>query len=161
MPGGPAPRARVRSLYTLLALPLLGCNDSVRALPSEVASARFGLFFGGQVQERLELTKPLSQDQSSQGLRLEFRHPLPNPEVITWYLDLPTVRTGPRGPGSAARTVRSSNVNVRAGSERFELPLPIEPADPPGTYDFRVLLGNDLVLDRCFRLVAPHLEDND
>lgn len=137
------------------------CNRHPEGPHSEVVSAQFGLFFGGQVQQRLELSKPLSHNQSGQGVRLEFRRPLPSATRVTWHLDHPTARNGPRGPCNAPRAIRSTSVVVKAGSDRFEQALTFEPTDPPGTYNVRVLVGDELVLDRSFRVVPSRLEDGD
>ena len=155
------PATRHLFIIGVLAWAGYACNRHPVAPPSEVTSAQFGLFFGGQVQQRLELPKPLSHNQSSQGVRLEFRRRLPSPTQVTWYLDHPTARNGPRGPCNAPRAIRSTSVMVPAGSDRFEQALTFEPTDPPGTYNVRVLVGDELVLDRSFRIVPSRLEDGD
>jgi hypothetical protein len=137
------------------------CDGNPALPPSEVTSAQFGLFFGGQVQQRLELPKPLSHSQSGQGVRLEFRRRLSQPTQVTWHLNHPTARNGPRGPCNAPRATRSASFMVPAGSDRFEQALAFEPTDPPGTYSLRVLVGDELVLDRSFRLVQSRLEDGE
>lgn len=137
------------------------CTTNPTAPLNEVASAQFGLFFGGQVQQRRELPKPLNQNQSDQGLRLEFRRRLTTPTQVTWHLDHPTARSGPRGPCNAPRAIRTTSVLVPAGSDRFEQAIPLEAEDPPGTYNLRVLVGDELALDRSFRVVPSRMEDGE
>lgn len=153
---------RLRCHSVLLQVSLVSaCNSGETRASSMVKAAHFGVFFGGQVQQRLEI--PLSPDptQNTQGIRLEFRSPLPQATQITWDLDYPNARNGPRGPGSAPRSTRTETATVPAGADRFEQLLTLDPASMPGTYNLRVTLGEELALDRCFRVVRQRLNSED
>jgi len=159
--------SRASGLGTLgLSLALLStqcgaCNSFAHPEGSNVRFAQFGVFFGGQVQQRLEI--PISPDpsQNTQGLRVEFRRPLPSAAQITWDWDYPTARSGPRGPCSAPRKQRTETATVPAGADRFEQLLNLDPTSVPGTYNLRVMLGEEVALDRSFRVVRQRLKSED
>lgn len=154
-------RGRLGWISLLLVSQLGACNSGETRARSMVKAAYFGVFFGGQIQQRLEI--PLSPDpsQNTQGLRLEFRSPLPQATQVTWDLDYPTARSGPRGPGNAPRSTRTETATVPAGADRFEQLLRLDPASLPGTYNLRVILGEELALDRSFRVVRQRLNSED
>lgn len=146
---------------TLLTTQCGACNSFAPPESSLVSSAQFGVFFGGQVQQRVEI--PISPDpsQNAQGLRIEFRRPLRNATQLTWDLDFPTERSGPRGPCSAPRKLRTETATVPIGAERFEQLLNLDPTSAPGTYNLRVMVGDEVTLDRSFRVVRQRLNSED
>ncbi|HMA97382.1 MAG TPA: hypothetical protein VKP30_32070, partial [Polyangiaceae bacterium] len=99
--------------------------------------------------------------QNTQGLRVEFRRPLRNATPLTWQLDYPSARSGPRGPCSASRKLRTETATVPAGAERFEQLLNLDPTSAPGTYNLRVMVANEVALDRSFRVVRQRLNSED
>jgi hypothetical protein len=142
---------------TLLCLALVGCQ-----LPQEragtVASAEFGVFFGGQIQERDQIPFSVDRTRQRQGFRLEFAKPLAAAVTVKWELDMPgTTRavrdvTGRRGAG---RLVKLGQADARAGARTFDQELPFVPGDPLGTWNLRVTVGGELVIDRPFLVYEP------
>ena len=80
-PGRALRHARWFALYAVL-----GCEK-----PSEAPAvdARFGIFFGGQVQEREELPLVLDRNRQSHGIRLDFREPPERALRVTWEIEKP------------------------------------------------------------------------
>ncbi|HMJ13775.1 MAG TPA: hypothetical protein VK524_20300, partial [Polyangiaceae bacterium] len=89
----------------LVALVLLGCQE--RARPSGVVGrAEFGIFFGGQVQEREQIPFEPSRARQAQGFRLQFRAPLERELRIEWEINRPLVSQGQRSSASGERVVQ-------------------------------------------------------
>jgi hypothetical protein len=150
-------RTAARRTSWLSMLLLGGCNSRLELSESSV-SAQFGLFFGGQIQQRLEIPFELDSTRQTQGFRLVFERPMPKPTIVQWSLDYPTARTGPRGPSNAPRAERTERATLPQGAEQFEQMLALRPTDPFGTYNIRVRLDDEIVLDRPFRLSPKQLD---
>jgi hypothetical protein len=134
-----------------------GCSPPLE--PSEsCVSAQFGLFFGGQIQQRIEIPFELDSTRQTQGFRLVFDRPIPRPTTVEWSLNYPTLRSGHRGPSNAPRAERTDRATLPQGADRFEQMLTLRPTDVFGTYDIRVQLDDDIVLDRSFRLSPKQLD---
>jgi hypothetical protein len=134
-------RKLCRSQCAALALAAaMACERGVAA--SLVSEAEFGIFFGGQVQERDEIPFELDRARQIQGIRLAFAKPLERDSIVRWELDMP----GPER--DAARVVRLGEAGVRAGQTRFEQVVPFSPGDRLGIWNVRVIVDNELVLDR-------------
>src|ERR1051325_5397545 len=102
---------RRAALGVLLALAGSACR---RASEPPPVRAKFGVFFGGQVQEREELPLIVDRTRQSIGVRLEFETPPAAPARISWELEKPSavdksgkptgeVRRGFRGTSAGAR----------------------------------------------------------
>jgi hypothetical protein len=152
-------RTALHWLRCLLALSALGCKNPLAGSNSNLAVAQFGMFFGGQIQQRVELPFEFDSTRQTQGFRLLFERPLAKKTVVEWTLDYPTARTGPRGPSNAPRAQRSERAILPKGADRFEQLLTLRPTDVPGTFNIRVSVDDTVVLDRPFRLM-PRQVDN-
>jgi hypothetical protein len=128
------------ALSAICLLVVVGCKREARA-PGPVRAAELGVFFGGQVQDRQEIPFCLDRGKQTQGFRLEFAAPLTAPLRVRWEIDRP----GPRGKG---RAVEHGEAQARVGMERFDHELPFKPGDPLGTWNVRVFVGDERVLDR-------------
>jgi hypothetical protein len=123
-----------------------------------VARAQFGVFYGGQVQERQEIPFVLDRTKQTHGIRIDFARPLPQALRVSWELDMPGSskrvrdRAGRIGGG---RLVKLQEVLVPAGRTRFDQMLPFEPGDPLGTWNIRVLVEDQVVIDRPFLVFSP------
>ena len=134
-------RTLCQSRYAALALAAaIACERGAAA--SLVSEAEFGIFFGGQVQERDEIPFELDRARQIHGIRLAFAKPLERDLVVRWELDMP----GPER--DAARVVRLGEAPLRAGQTRFEQVVPFSPGDRLGVWNVRVIVDNELVLDR-------------
>ena len=134
-----------------MALTLLGCENKARP-ESLVRHAQFGVFLGGQVQEREQIPFEIDRARQVQGLRIDFVRPLPEPLKVSWEIDRPAPprRAATKGRSEGARVVEIGEVEVQAGQTRFDKLLPFKPGDPLGTWNIRVVLGRELVMDRRF-----------
>lgn len=134
--------------WLLLLFALTACKE--RAGPGIVQRAQFGIFFGGQVQEREQIPFEASRAHQIQGFRLEFRAPLERDLAIEWEINRP--RTSQKRPRETAasdeRLVQLGQAQARAGQARFDQVLPFKPGDPLGVWNIRVLAGGQLVIDR-------------
>lgn len=116
------------------------------------AEAHFGVFFGGQLQEREKV--PLIVDRSRQaiGIRLEFASPPRAEQSVRWELEKPA-------PGKAkdsARIVAYGEAKTRVGASVLDVPLAFEPTDRPGPWRVRVALDGKSVLDRPFTVTPAN-----
>jgi len=115
--------------------------------------AEFGIFYGGQVQQRDEIPLSLDSARQRQGFRLTSTPPPAQPLEVRWELGKPG--QGRRTPDSQGRRARPRPVQLgrahfRAGEAVFEQALPFAPDDPLGLWNIRVLVGDRVVLERPF-----------
>jgi hypothetical protein len=125
-----------------------GCQ---RAPASLVQEAEFGVFFGGQVQEQLEIPKQLDAARQQHGIRLGFRAPLTRDVKVVWELSLPAPEKGPPGP----RAALVGEAIARVGQRRLDVPLAFRPTDPLGLWHAKVTADGVVVIDRDFTVVPP------
>ncbi len=143
---------RVVLLSLVSWLLLFGCQQRPEHR-GPVASARFGVFFGGQIQERKEIPLVMDRAKQSLGFRIEFSEPLPQPLAIRWELDMPGAGRRVRdahGRIGKGRVTKLGEAKARMGLARFDQELPFTPGDSIGTWNVRVLVGDDVVIDRPF-----------
>jgi hypothetical protein len=120
--------------------------------------AQFGIFFGGQVQERREVPFELGNSKQTLGFRLEFGEPLRADTDVEWRIDKPAGlnhqraaahdKTSPepeRGPLIGKDT-------ARAGETTFDRTLAFEPGDPLGLWNVRVVTHGKVAIDRPFEV---------
>jgi hypothetical protein len=144
-------RARAGLGCALLCLALAaGCR--ARAEPAPGAVAKFGVFFGGQVQERSELPFELDRARQIQGFRIDVDPPPAEALDVHWELSLPSSKRAvdEQGRKVPARRTRSGQVSMRPGEPRLEQTLPFASDDPLGLWNIRVLLGDRVLIDRPF-----------
>lgn len=130
----------------LTALAALGCDRGPHGI---VEQAKFGVFFGGQVQELKEIAKELDPGRQQHGFRLTFRAPLPRDVPVAWELSLPATDKG--GP----RAALVGQASAKAGQSLLEVPLSFRPSDPLGSWHAKVSADGQVVIDRDFTVVAP------
>lgn len=140
----------MRRLWFSMLVVLAGCQQRPRA--GSVERAEFGIFFGGQVQEREQIPFEPSRARQVQGFRLEFRAPLAEDLAIEWEINRPRTsrRRGSNAAASDERLVQLGQAQARAGQTRFEQVLPFKPGDPLGVWNLRVVADGQLVMDRRF-----------
>jgi hypothetical protein len=138
-------RALLLALGLFLAVP--ACRSKQR-----VQRAEFGVFYGGQVQERREIPFELDRTKQTHGIRIELAAPFDRDTEVTWEIDKPNPTR--RGPGSA-RMAELGRARLPKGQDRFERIFAFQPDDAPGTWNVRVLLDGQLVIDRPFLVYDP------
>jgi hypothetical protein len=121
-------------------------------LPGADLRAEFGIFYGGQVQERQEIPLVLDRAQQLQGFRLQRAPPPAEPLTVRWELSKPGTGRRLRSPRGfeVPRLVQSGQAEWRAGEPVFEQALPFAAGDPTGLWNLRVVYGDRAVLDRPF-----------
>lgn len=126
-----------------LSLAALACEQE-SANGGLVKEARLGVFFGGQIQQREELARVFDEPQS-QGFRLVFREPLRESKRVRWELVLPSKSL--RGD---VVVTKLGEVTVPAGQRQVDQVFGFEPGDPLGLWNIRVLVDDELVIDRAW-----------
>ncbi len=149
-----------RAAAPLVALLALACarRSAPDDLPGPTAHAEFGIFYGGQVQERDRIPLELDRTRQSQGIRLDFDGPLPQEVTVSWEIDMPGGTRGVRdaqGRAGRGRLVKLDEVRVPAGRTRFDQTIEFLADDPVGTWNIRVRVDGEIVIDRPFEVVRP------
>ena len=135
----------------LLWFGLTGCEQPSKP-QGLVAEARFGVFYGGQIQERQEVPRVFEPGRQSQGFRLIFRKPLAQDIKVRWEVEQP----GPvRGSPKVLNVSRLGEVTAQSGQTELDQLVSFEPGDPVGLWNARVIVGQDLVLDRAWLVFDP------
>jgi hypothetical protein len=113
----------------------------------------FGIFYGGQVQERQQIPFEIDASKQKLGFRLQL-HPAPREALdIRWELGMPGAgrpRRDSQGRLARPRKVVLGQARWRTGETKFEQPLQLTAGDPLGLWNIRVLVGGRVVLDRPF-----------
>ncbi len=139
-------RSRSASLL-VAALVASACHGPPPAPP---VHARFGVFFGGQMQEREEIPLIVDRARQSIGIRLEFESAPAAPERVSWELEKPRVAKSGASLGSV---VDYGEARTRAGEPVLDVPLAFREGDRPGAWRVRVALDGKNVLDRAFKVI--------
>jgi hypothetical protein len=135
----------VKAWLLVLTLSLAGSGcDRTRADGAE-ASAQFGIFFGGQIQQRQEIPFELDTTRQTQGFRVELDAPSDRDRTIAWEVARPSGSA--RGP---RRVTVVGSATLGRGQRILEQTLPFEPGDPLGLWNVRVVLDDRVLLDRPF-----------
>lgn len=122
---------------------VLACEQAPESR-GPIQEARLGVFFGGQIQQREEVARVFDETQS-QGFRIVFREPLSESKRVRWELVLP-----PK-PGSADVVMsKLGEVTVSVGQREIDQVFRFEPGDPLGLWNVRVLVDDELVIDRAW-----------
>lgn len=131
----------------------LVCLSCLAEEPSKelVKEAKFGVFFGGQVQERQEIPFEVDPVKQQHGFRVDFNRPLTDSLRLEWQLTMP----GPETRDKTGRPRRSRSTLVgrgiaRAGQTRFEHAMHFKPGDPLGLWNIRVVAAERVLIDRPF-----------
>lgn len=136
----------------LLALCLMAsCEREVR---SPIATAEFGIFYGGQIQERRELPFQLDATKQQQGFRVVFSEPLEHDARVRWELSRPAPTTARQHPVSRpeGRVTELGEATVTSGSRSFEQRFSFNAGDPLGLWNIRVTVDDHLAIDRPFNV---------
>lgn len=126
-----------------LSLAVLACEREP-ANGGLIQEARLGVFFGGQIQQREELARVFDESQS-QGFRIVFREPLRESKRVRWELVLPS-----KAPRGDVVVTKLGEVTLPAGQRQVDQVFGFEPGDPLGLWNIRVLVGDELVIDRAW-----------
>lgn len=164
----PSPRLRVTGtrlvfgLCSALTLQLCACErfalrEASQNAELQIESAQFGVFFGGQIQERDQIPFELDGSKQQLGFRVVLEQAAPSDQELRWEVSRP--RPKPRGAAPLSkpegRTTQLFRAIVAKGETRFEHPLALVPGDPLGLWNLRVTLGDGVLIDRPFVVYDP------
>ncbi|HVW25958.1 MAG TPA: hypothetical protein VHC69_11360 [Polyangiaceae bacterium] len=148
----------------LLAIAVAGASPSCarpEPLPF-VKSAKLGVFYGGQVEERTDVPFELDPAKQTQGFRVRFSEPLARDTEVEWRIDVPKAdperKKRPRAAGERAtppRTSLSGKDVARAGETTLDHVLAFHPGDPLGLWNVRVVVRDKVVIDRPIEVFDP------
>jgi hypothetical protein len=139
-----------RPLLLLAASVLAACDVPAPAEPSPVVSVELGVFFGGQIQEREVISLVFDRSAQEYGFRIEFSEPVGAPLPVRWEVDMPAPKSA-----EPERLTRLSEALVAKGRRQLDQVLALRPGDPLGLYNYRIVVGQELVLDRAVWIVEP------
>jgi hypothetical protein len=148
-------RRRDAALAIAVLVVALGCEQ--RAAPSPV-HARFGVFFGGQLQEREEVPLILDRARQNIGVRLEFSEPPETAARVSWELQKPAASD--KSGKSQGSLVDYGEARTRPGEPVLDVPLAFRAGDRVGAWRIRVALDGKSVLDRGFKVVPATAGDD-
>lgn len=124
--------------------------------PVSVERAEFGVFFGGQVQEREEVPFVLDRSKQRLGFAITLKDPAPEPLVVQWEVSKPGPRRVPDTPSAPlGRRAELFEGMLATGQREFNQSLEFEPGDALGLWNVRVLVGNNVAIDRPFMVYDP------
>jgi hypothetical protein len=131
---------------------LMGACRSPKSTPTP--SAQFGIFYGGQIQERQFIPFELNSAKQRIGFRLLFPTPLPEATEVLWEVSRPGAREPRALPVSKPdrRVTEFGSATLAQGEQRFEQVIALRPGDPLGLWNLRVATHDEVLIDRPFTL---------
>jgi hypothetical protein len=139
---------RALIVFSVVGLSCTGCRK--REERNEV-TARFGVLFGGQIQEREEIPLVLDRSRLSLVVRVEWAEPPATAERVHWELAQPA---DPKD-ADAGSLVAYGDARARPGESTLDVPLAFKSGDRPGPWHVKVEVAGRPVLERPFRVVPP------
>ena len=137
----------MRAVGYLIALGVLSCQAKPESDPL-VERAAFGVFFGGQIQDRKELAFELDPAKQSCGIRLDFRQPLTRSARVSWEIARPLSEKASRADAAADRVTEVGEVAARVGEKRLDVPVLLRQGQVLGSWHVRVKVDERTVIDR-------------
>ena len=143
------------ALASLLGLVVLGCPAKSERDPL-VERASFGVFFGGQIQDRKELPFELDQTKQRIGVRIDFRAPLVSAVPVAWEIARPlSGKSKNKGDAATDQVVEVGEANARVGESRLDVPLSLRQGQVLGNWHVRVKVDGRQVIDRDVLVFDP------
>lgn len=123
---------------------------------SPVESAEFGVFFGGQVQERDEIPYVLDRTKQTLGFKIVLKQASPRPVLVRWEVSKPGVKPEPGAPSDPlTRRTQLFESTLAAEQATFTQHIQMEPGDGLGLWNLRVVLDERVAIDRPFMVYDP------
>lgn len=147
------PSGARHALSGLVLLLLAACEAPSAAAPGRGESFEFGVFYGGQVQEREEIPLELDTARQRQGFRLTLSPAPTTPLEVRWELGRPGAGrrvADSQGRKARPRKVQLGRAHFRPGERVLEQLIAFSPGDPVGLWNIRVLVADRVVIDRPF-----------
>jgi len=137
----------VKWLGFAVALSLLGCQAKPERDPL-VERAAFGVFFGGQIQDRKELPFELDTAKQSCGIRIDFREALTRPAKVRWEIARPLSEKTNKHSPSAERVTEVGEAAARVGEKRLDVPVLLRQGQALGSWHVSVKVDERTVIER-------------
>jgi hypothetical protein len=145
-----------RSICAAIALGLTAICCTPKSDPdSPVERATFGVFFGGQIQDRKELPFELDPAKQQQGIRIDFRAPLSHSEAVSWEIARPISAKTAKADAGAEQVVEVGEAAARVGEARLDVPISFRQGQVLGTWHVRVKVDARVVIDRDVLVFDP------
>jgi len=144
----------LRGLCCLLVLSLLGCQSKPEQGPL-VERAAFGVFFGGQIQDRKELPFELDTAKQSCGIRVEFQKPLTRSVQVGWEIARPLSAKASKTDAGVDRVTEVGEAAARVGERRLDVPVLLRQGQVLGSWHVRVKVEDRMVIDRDVLVFDP------
>jgi hypothetical protein len=141
-------------LVLALGLAVMGCTHPSDPDPL-VERATFGVFFGGQIQDRKELPFELDPAKQQQGIRIDFRAPLARSVNVAWEIARPINAKATKADAGVERVVEVGDTAARAGEARLDVPVSFRQGQVLGTWHVRVKVDTRIVIDRDVLVFDP------
>jgi hypothetical protein len=138
----------------VLALCLLGCRRPPEGDPL-VERAAFGVFFGGQIQDRKELPFELDRAKQSCGIRVDFRAPLARSVQVRWEIARPLSAKPAKADAGADQVTEVGEAAARVGERRLDVPVLLRQGQVLGSWHVRVKVDDRPVIDRDLLVFDP------
>jgi hypothetical protein len=141
----------------LLLLALLACDRLKQSASEPSVKAQFGVFYGGQIQQRRQIPFELDPAQQTHGFRVQFAQPPAQPHEVSWQLSPPRAASNRRAkPGTTAAQGEAPSRNfsgtalIAAGQRELSQVWSFAPGDALGVWNIRITLDRRVLLDRPF-----------
>jgi len=144
----------LRGFGCVLALFLLGCSRPPERDPL-VDRAAFGVFFGGQIQDRNELPFELDRAKQSCGIRVDFRAPLARSVQVRWEIARPLSAKAAKADAGADQVTEVGEAAARVGERRLDVPVLLRQGQVLGSWHVRVKVDERPVIDRDVLVFDP------
>lgn len=138
----------------LLAVSLCGCPAKKGPDPL-VERAAFGVFFGGQIQDRKELPFELDLAKQRSGIRIDFRAPLAHAVPVSWEIARPISAKAAKSDAGVEQVVEVGDASARAGETRLDVPISLRQGQVLGAWHVRVKVDGRVVIDRDVLVSDP------
>ncbi|MEO8905362.1 MAG: hypothetical protein ABI488_22865 [Polyangiaceae bacterium] len=140
---------RVAPLLALAGFALAGLGCPAKSGPDTlVERAAFGVFFGGQIQDRSELPFELDPAKQRIGIRVDFRAPLTRALPVGWEISRPVSVKASKSDAGTAQVVEVGDAAARIGESRLDIPLSMRQGQVLGTWHVRLKVDAHVVIDR-------------
>jgi hypothetical protein len=137
-----------------LGLTVLSCTHPSVPDPL-VERATFGVFFGGQIQDRKELPFELDPAKQQQGIRIDFRAPLARAVPVAWEIARPISAKAAKADAGVEHIVEVGDATARAGEARLDVPVSFRQGQVLGAWHVRVKVNASVVIDRDVLVFDP------
>jgi hypothetical protein len=137
-----------------LSLTLLGCPAKSDPDPL-VERAAFGVFFGGQIQDRKELPFELDPAKQLCGIRIDFRAPLTRSALVGWEIARPLSARAAKNDAGSEQVVEVGSAAARVGESRLDVPISLRQGQVLGTWHVRVKVDARVVIERDVLVFDP------